>query len=116
MKPIKDRNTEKNQSVSDCVLKIRQTVLQISPYAKEELVNKNCLFTLNGKMLLNVKPHDTEVGITTTLEARDAFRRELALYRQEDEYTFFSIDKPLPLNLIARIVRFKTDSYEYVKV
>lgn len=116
MTTTKKSQISQPRSLSDCVLQIRETVLQVSPHADEELLDKNCVFTLNDKLLINIQPIGDEVGITTTAEARDAFRRELALYRQEDDYTYFSIHRPLPLNLIARIVRFKNDSYEYVKV
>lgn len=85
---------------------IRKTILKSAPEA-EELMSYRMPAYRMGEILVYFAGYKNHIGFYPTSSAIDAFRSELS------EYTFgrgsirFPLDKPVPYNLIAEIVRFR---------
>ena len=73
-------------------------------------------YKLNGKPLVYFAAFKNHIGFYATPSGQDAFARELSLYKQGKGSVQFPLDKPIPLNLIARITRFKADESEFAEI
>lgn len=88
---------------------VRKTILQIAPLADEDISYKMPAYKLNGKPLVYFAGYKNHIGFYATPTGHEAFAQELALFKQGKGSVQFPLDKPLPLNLIARITRFRVD-------
>lgn len=88
---------------------IRNTILQIAPTAEEQISYKMPAYKLPGKPLVYFAGFKNHIGFYATPTGHEAFAQELALFKQGKGSVQFPLDKPLPLNLIARITRFRVD-------
>lgn len=104
------------KSIQDNLVKIRRTILQIAPYAEEKISYGMPAYKLNGKPLVYFGAFKTHIGFYATPSGHEAFARELSFYKQGKGSVQFPLDTPIPLNLIARITRFKADESEFAKV
>jgi len=85
---------------------IRATILKVAPKA-EELISYNMpAYKLNG-ILVYFAGYDKHIGFYPMPAAIEAFKKELAVYKSAKGSVQFPLDKPLPVKLIAQIVRFR---------
>jgi uncharacterized protein YdhG (YjbR/CyaY superfamily) len=63
-------------------------------------------FTLNG-LLVWFAAHKNHIGFYPRASAIAAFKKELSAYKGAKGSVQFQLDKPLPLALISRIVKFR---------
>jgi uncharacterized protein YdhG (YjbR/CyaY superfamily) len=85
---------------------LRQTVKKIAPDVKEKISYRMPSFFLNGS-LLYFAAHPNHIGFYPYPSAIEAFKKELSQYHTAKGSIQFPIDKPLPLDLISRIVDFR---------
>lgn len=88
---------------------VRKTILQIAPLADEVISYNMPAYKLDGKPLVYFAGYKNHIGFYATPTGHEAFAQELALFKQGKGSVQFPLDKPLPLNLIARITRFRVD-------
>ena len=86
--------------------KMRLTVKKAAPKAKEKISYGIPSFTLNG-MLVWFAAFKNHIGFYPRTSAIAAFKKELSAYKGAKGSVRFPFDKPLPLPLISRIVRFR---------
>ena len=86
--------------------KLRLTVKKAAPQAKEKISYGIPGFTLNG-MLVWFAAFRNHIGFYPRTSAIAAFKKELSAYKGAKGSVQFPFDKPLPLLLISRIVRFR---------
>src|SRR5690554_3556089 len=109
MKNVEEYIRSYPKSVQDSLVKIRRTILQVAPLAEEKLSYGMPAYKLNGKPLVYFGAFKKHIGFYATPRGHEAFKHELSLYKQGKGSVQFPLDKPIPLNLIARITRFKVD-------
>ena len=97
------------EDVQTKLQQVRKTILQIAPQAEEDIRYKMPAYILNGKPLVYFAGYKNHIGFYATPTGHEAFAQELALFKQGKGSVQFPLDKPLPLNLIARITRFRVD-------
>lgn len=85
---------------------MRRTIRQAAPNAEEKISYGIPAFTLSG-MLVWFAAHTSHIGFYPRAEAIRAFQRELAPYKSAKGSVQFPFDRPLPLALIGRIVRYR---------
>ena len=92
--------------VQEILQKIRQTIRQAAPEAKETIKYRMPTFTLNGNLVFFAafKKHIGFYPIPTGIEA---FQEELSAYEMGKGSVQFPIDQPIPYDLISRIVQFR---------
>ena len=85
---------------------VRATIKASAPDAEERISYQIPTFTLKGN-LVHFAAYKKHVGFYPTSSGIRAFRRELSTYDTAKGTIRFPIDKPLPLKLIGKIVKFR---------
>jgi len=85
---------------------LRRTIRRAAPQA-EELISYNMpAFKLRG-MLVWYAAYKEHIGFYPRPSAIEAFKKELSVYKGAKGTIQFPIDKPLPLNLVIKIVKYR---------
>lgn len=94
------------KDVQQLLQKMRLTVKKAAPQAKEKISYGIPSFTLNG-MLVWFAAFKNHIGFYPRISAIAAFKKELSAYKGAKGSVQFPFDRPLPLALISRIVKFR---------
>jgi uncharacterized protein YdhG (YjbR/CyaY superfamily) len=94
------------KDVQKTMEQFRQTVRSAAPNAEETMCYGIPTFTLNGN-LVHFSAFKTHIGFYPTPSGISAFKKELSEYKTAKGSVQFPLDKPLPLDLIRRIVEFR---------
>ncbi len=86
--------------------KIRQTIREAAPEAKEVISYQMPAFKLNG-ILVYFAAHKSHIGFYPIASGIAAFKEKLSAYQWSKGAVQFPLDKPMPLELIKRIVEFR---------
>ncbi len=92
--------------------KIRQTIKEAAPDAEEAISYAIPMFKLNGKNLVHFAAFKNHIGFYATPTGHKAFVKELLVYKQGKGSVQFPIDKPIPLNLITQIIKYRVKENE----
>ncbi|MEQ8687171.1 MAG: DUF1801 domain-containing protein [Imperialibacter sp.] len=87
---------------------LRATIKKAAPQAVEKISYNMPAFMLEG-MLVYYAAYDKHIGFYPTPSGIAAFKKELGGYKGAKGSVQLPIDKPLPLGLIAQIVRFRVE-------
>jgi uncharacterized protein YdhG (YjbR/CyaY superfamily) len=85
---------------------MRRTVRKAAPKAEEAISYRIPTFRLHGN-LVHFAAFSAHIGFYPTSSGIAAFRKELSGYGTSRGAVRFPLDEPLPLALVARIVRFR---------
>jgi uncharacterized protein YdhG (YjbR/CyaY superfamily) len=86
--------------------KMRLTIRKAAPKAKESISYGMPTFTL-GRNRVYFAGYKNHIGFYPIPSGIEAFKKELSIYKQGKGSVQFPIDKPLPLALVGRIVKFR---------
>ncbi len=94
------------QDTQEVLRRIRQTIREEVPDAAEAISYQMPAFKLNGSLVwfAALKNH---IGFYPTPSGIEAFAREMAPYRSTKGAVQFPLNKPIPYDLIRRVVRFR---------
>lgn len=96
------------KEVKALMQKIRETIKEAAPQA-EELISYNMpSFNLEGR-LVYYAAHTKHIGFYPLTSGIKAFKNELSVYKGAKGSVQFPFDKPLPLQLIAKIIKFRVE-------
>jgi uncharacterized protein YdhG (YjbR/CyaY superfamily) len=87
---------------------IRQTIRQAAPDAQENISYQMPAFTLKGN-LVYFGAFKNHIGFYPIPSGVEAFKEELSAYEQGKGSVQFPLDKPIPYDLISRIVKFRVE-------
>lgn len=90
------------------LMQIRLTIKKIAPNAVEIIKYRMPTFYLNGN-LVHFAAFKNHIGFYPTPSAINAFQKELAVYKSSKGAVQFPINKPLPLQLISKMVKFRVN-------
>lgn len=85
---------------------IRQTVHEAAPDAQETISYQMPTFTLHGN-LVHFAAFSKHIGFYPVPSGIEAFKEELAVYKQGKGSVQFPLNQPIPYDLIRRIVLFR---------
>jgi uncharacterized protein YdhG (YjbR/CyaY superfamily) len=85
---------------------MRETIREAAPEAKETINYGMPTFVLRGN-LVHFAAFKNHIGFYPTPSGINAFKKELSEYEGAKGSVKFPIDKPLPLKLIADIVKYR---------
>jgi uncharacterized protein YdhG (YjbR/CyaY superfamily) len=85
---------------------IRQTIRQAAPDAQEKISYRMPAFTLKGN-LVYFGAFKNHIGFYPIPSGIEEFKEELSVYEQGKGSVQFPLDKPIPYDLISRIVKFR---------
>ena len=86
---------------------IRATIKKAAPGAEETISYAIPTFKLNGRHLVYIAVYKNHIGLYPAPRENEAFKKELSVYKGGKGTVQFPLDKPMPLNLITRIVKFR---------
>ncbi len=86
---------------------LRDTIRQNAPEAIESINYRMPAYKTNGRPLVYFAGYEKHIGFYATPTGHSQFAKELSVYKQGKGSVQFPIDKPLPIDLIARIVKFR---------
>ncbi|HZF49260.1 MAG TPA: DUF1801 domain-containing protein [Polyangiaceae bacterium] len=95
--------------------KVRATIRKAAPGAEETISYRIPTFTLNGN-LVHFAAFKNHIGFYPGPTGIEAFKEELSTYEGAKGSVRFPLDKPIPLGLISKIVKFRVkESLEAAK-
>jgi len=94
------------QDVQPLLTQMRATIQQAAAQATEKISYGIPTFYLNGN-LVHFGAAQNHIGFYPTPSGITAFKKELEPYKSSKGAVQFPKDKPLPLALITRIVKFR---------
>jgi uncharacterized protein YdhG (YjbR/CyaY superfamily) len=86
---------------------LRALIRELAPDATETISYAIPTFDLNGRHLVHFAGYAKHIGFYPIPSGIEAFREELAPYKQGRGSVQFPLDKPMPMDLIRRIVEFR---------
>jgi uncharacterized protein YdhG (YjbR/CyaY superfamily) len=92
--------------VQRILAKIRMTIRKAAPDAEETIKYGMPTFTLNGN-LVHFAAFKKHIGLYPAPRGIETFKDELSVYEGAKSTVRFPLDKPIPLDLISRIVKFR---------
>ena len=94
------------KDVQNILQKLRQTIRKAAPDAEEAISYQMPVFKLHGNLVYFAAFKD-HIGFFPTSSGVAAFKKELSSYKTSKGTVRFPLNKPLPLALIGRIVKFR---------
>jgi uncharacterized protein YdhG (YjbR/CyaY superfamily) len=107
-KSINDYIAGYPENVQELLQTIRATIQAAAPDAKEAIKYAIPTFTLNGN-LVHFGGYKNHIGFYPAPMGIEAFKEETAKYETGKGTLQFPINKPLPLDLITRIVKYRVE-------
>jgi uncharacterized protein YdhG (YjbR/CyaY superfamily) len=95
------------QKTQKLLQQIRATIRRIAPEAVESISYKMPGYKINGKPLVYFSAFKSHIGFYATPTGHKAFAKELSKYKKGKGSVQFPLDKPLPLDLITKMVKFR---------
>lgn len=94
---------------------LRSAIRKAAPGAEETINYGIPTFTLNGN-LVHFAAYKNHIGFYPTPGGIEAFKKELSIYEGAKGSVQFPIEKPLPLDLVTKVVKFRVkENAERVK-
>ena len=102
------------KEVQDVLEKIRSAIRESAPKAEEAISYGIPAFKLNGgRGSVYFAGWKNHIGFYPTPSGIEAFKKELAPFKQEKGSVQFPLDKPIPYDLVKKIVRYRvTENFE----
>jgi uncharacterized protein YdhG (YjbR/CyaY superfamily) len=94
--------------VQEILQKIRTTIRKAAPDAEETISYQMPTFTLKGN-LVHFAAFKEHIGFYPTPTGIENFKDELSVYEGAKGSVRFPLDKPIPFDLIGRIVKFRVE-------
>jgi uncharacterized protein YdhG (YjbR/CyaY superfamily) len=94
------------KDVQDILEGLRQTIRDSAPGAEETISYQIPAFRLNG-VLVYFAAFKNHIGFYPTSSGVTAFKKELSQYEVSKGTIRFPIDKPIPFDLIKKIVKYR---------
>lgn len=94
------------KNIQDILKKLRKTITESAPMVEETINYGIPTFKLNGN-LVHFAAFKNHIGFYPTPSAILVFKKELSPYTQSKGSIQFPIDKPIPLDIIKKIVQYR---------
>ncbi len=94
------------KDVQEILEQVRQTIRKAAPDAEEKISYQMPTFTLKGN-LVYFAAFKNHIGFYPIPSGIEEFKEELSAYEQGKGSVQFPLDKPIPYDLISRIVKFR---------
>jgi len=85
---------------------IRKTIKHAAPDAEEAISYGMPSFKLHGN-LVYFAAFKNHIGLYALPKSNEAFKQELSIYKTGKGSIQFPLDKPMPVDLITKIVKFR---------
>lgn len=86
---------------------IRKRILETAPDLAESISYGMPAYKHKGKAAVYFGSYKSHIGFYATPTGHEAFKKELSNYKQGKGSVQFPLTEPMPLDLIAEIVKFR---------
>ena len=97
------------EEVRERLTAIRNSILELAPQAAERMCMRMPTYDLNGKWLVHFAGYEKHIGFYPQPEGVTAFKEKLSGYKTSKGTVQFPLSKPLPIDLIREIIRFRVE-------
>ncbi len=94
------------KDIQEILMQIRETIHKAAPEALEKISYQMPTFYLNGN-LVHFAAYKKHIGFYPAPSGIESFKKELSVYKGAKGSVQFPLDKPIPLDLISKIVKFR---------
>lgn len=94
------------KDIQEILKKVRQTIKKSAPQAEEIISYQMPAFRLNGNLVYFAALKD-HIGFYPTSSGVAVFKKELSKYATSKGTIRFPLDKPIPFDLVRKIVKFR---------
>jgi len=94
------------KQIQHILQELRRVIRESAPQAKEAISYQIPTFKLNGN-LVHFAAFKDHIGFFPTSSGVAAFRKELSEYETSTGTIRFPLDKPMPFDLIRKIVKYR---------
>jgi uncharacterized protein YdhG (YjbR/CyaY superfamily) len=95
--------------VQGILKRMRQTIQKAAPDAVEAISYQMPTFKLSGKNLVHFAAFKNHIGFYPTPSGTESFQKELSPYKGGKGSVRFPLDKPIPFDLVEKIVVFRVE-------
>lgn len=104
--PIDEYILKFSPEIQEILKKLRKVIKESAPDAEEKISYQMPTFALDGN-LVHFAACKNHIGFYPTPSGIDAFKHELSEYKGTKGSIHFPLGKPLPYELISKIVKFR---------
>jgi len=116
MKTIDEYILSFPDSIQSPLIQVLAIIRENAPNAAESISYGMPAFKTNGKPLVYFAGYKNHIGLYATPTGHEKFAKELSKYKQGKGSVQFPLNEPMPLGLIAKIVKFRVkENQENVK-
>lgn len=94
--------------VQEILEKVRLTIREAAPDAKEKISYQIPTFTLEGN-LVHFAGYEKHIGFYPTPSGIEKFKKEISAYKWAKGSVQFPLNQPIPYELISKIVSFRVE-------
>ena len=102
------------KNIQNILKEMRQAIKESAPEAEEAISYQMPTFKLKGN-LVYFAAFKNHIGFYPTSSAVEAFKKELSAYEVSKGTVRFPLDKPIPLDLVKKMVRYRVKENIYKK-
>jgi uncharacterized protein YdhG (YjbR/CyaY superfamily) len=95
------------EDVQKIMKQLRRTIKAAAPQAEEKISYNMPTFTLNGTYLVYFAGWKNHIAFYGAPRGNAEFKEDLSVYETGQGTLKFPLDKPMPLKLISKIVKFR---------
>jgi len=96
------------EDVQDILEKMRRTIKKAAPQAVESISYQMPTFKLKGKSLVYFAGYKNHIGFYPIPSGIEAFEEELSTYKQGRGSVQFPLSRPVPYDLVKKIVVYRS--------
>jgi uncharacterized protein YdhG (YjbR/CyaY superfamily) len=93
-------------NIQEILEKVRATIQKAAPDAKEKISYSMPAFEQNG-IVVYFAAFKNHIGLYALPTGHEAFKEELSQYKSGKGSVQFPLNKPMPFDLITKIVKFR---------
>jgi uncharacterized protein YdhG (YjbR/CyaY superfamily) len=98
------------KDVQAILQRVRRTIRKAAPGVEETIKYEIPTYTLKGN-LISFGAFKSHIGIYPVPAGTKEFQKELAPYRAQKSSVRIPLDKPIPYDLISRLVKFRLEEH-----
>lgn len=106
---VDDYIADFSPEIQDYLKEIRAKITETAPNAVESISYGMPAYKYKGKPMVYFAGYQKHIGFYATPTGHEAFKKELSKYKQGKGSVQFPLDEPMPLDLIAEIVKFRME-------
>jgi len=95
-----------SKTIQDILQELRQAIRESAPNAEESISYQMPTFRFNGN-LVHFAAFKNHIGFYPTPSGIDAFKEELSSYKTSKGAVQFPLNKPIPFDLVKKIVKYR---------